>query len=92
MTTSSPSLLPPESPFAGPSHAMLDAQQLATVRAAVEWYFQSGLTDYRRRPRDIEELATACGACDALDDAGLVQLLGLLDDARKVTFPPRKAA
>lgn len=76
----------PGSPYAGPADVTLDAQQLATVRAALEWYVQSGLGDYAIRPEDIHQLATAHGAYRSLDDVGLVKLQGLLDDAKRVTF------
>lgn len=82
----------PAPPFAGPSAITLDAQQLATVRAAVEWYFQSGFGDHAHRPADLHDLATASGACSSLDDAGLVNLQVLLDDARTVSVKRAKAA
>lgn len=82
----------PLSPFSGPSAITLDAQQIATVRAAIEWYFQSGFGDLVCRPADLHDLATASGACTALDDAGLVTLQGLLDDAKTVTVRQAKAA
>ncbi|KZC41092.1 hypothetical protein RHOFW510R12_00505 [Rhodanobacter sp. FW510-R12] len=72
------------SPYAAPEEVTLDSQQLATVRAALEWYVQCGLGDHALRPIDIAELATASGACDALADAGLARLQGLLDDAHRV--------
>lgn len=75
----------PSSPYAGSPAVTLNPQQVATVRAALEWYFQSGLGDRSARPVDIQQLATASGTCDALDDAGLAMLQGLLDDARLAT-------
>ncbi len=92
MSQSSSLTRTPASPYARPTDVTIDGQQLATIRAAVEWYVQSGLGDHHRRPEDIHDLATAYGACSSLDDAGLTQLQLLLDDARTVTIRQAKAA
>jgi hypothetical protein len=55
----------------GDSSNILDHADLATLRAALEFYKRYGQGDPSRRVIDIHELATDCDSVTSLDDAGL---------------------
>lgn len=68
---------------------VIGGMQLATIRAAVAWYAQSGFGDRDQRPADIHELATFNGSVgDSLDEAGLALLECALDDAAAIVVLP----
>ncbi|WNL48457.1 hypothetical protein RKE25_22265 (plasmid) [Dyella sp. BiH032] len=68
---------------------VINGMQLATIRAAIAWYAQSGFGDPDQRPADIHELATFDGSVgDSLNEVGIAELECALDDASAILVLP----